>query len=110
MGSDRLEHRLVAILVADVVGYSQLMERDEAGTLTRLKARRREIFLPKVTEHRGRVVKWMGDGALVEFQSAVDAVEAAIAIANGFIEANDKPESLMLPLISQLPDEAGTRP
>jgi TolB-like protein/class 3 adenylate cyclase len=88
VGSERLEHRLVAILVADVVGYSQLMERDEAGTLAALKARRREIFAPQVTQHRGRVVKWMGDGVLVEFQSAVDAVEAAIAIANGFTEAN----------------------
>ena len=64
MGSDRLEHRLVAILVADVVGYSQLMERDEAGTLTALKTRRREIFVPQVTQHRGRIVKWMGDGVL----------------------------------------------
>ncbi|MEZ5831055.1 MAG: adenylate/guanylate cyclase domain-containing protein [Dongiaceae bacterium] len=88
MGSEHLEHRLVAILVADVVGYSQLMERDEAGTLAALKTRRREIFVPQVTKHRGRVVKWMGDGVLVEFRSAVDAVEAAVAIANGFIEAN----------------------
>jgi len=89
VGSDSLEHRLIAILVADVVGYSQLMERDEAGTLTALKSRRREIFVPQVAQHRGRIVKWMGDGVLVEFQSVVDAVEAAIAIANGFMEAND---------------------
>ncbi|HEV8390260.1 MAG TPA: adenylate/guanylate cyclase domain-containing protein [Dongiaceae bacterium] len=88
MAADRLEHRLVAILAADVVGYSRLMEHDEAWTLSTLKARRRDIFVPEVTRHRGRVVKWIGDGALVLFQSAVDAVEAAIAIAHGFTEAN----------------------
>jgi TolB-like protein/class 3 adenylate cyclase len=88
MAEERAQRRLTAILAADVAGYSRLMEQDEAGTLGALKARRREIFVPEVTRHRGRVVKWMGDGALVEFQSAVDAVEAAIAIAHGFTEAN----------------------
>ena len=60
----RVERRLAAILAADVVGYSRLMERDEAGTLERLKAHRRELVEPLVAGHRGRVVKLMGDGAL----------------------------------------------
>ena len=76
----RVERRLAAILAADVVGYSRLMERDEAGTLARLKAHRRELVAPLVAEHRGRVVKLMGDGALIEFASAVDAVECAVAV------------------------------
>jgi len=79
----RVERRLAAILAADVAGYSRLMERDEAGTLARLKAHRRELVDPLVAGHRGRVVKLMGDGALVEFASAVDAVECAAAIQEG---------------------------
>jgi adenylate cyclase len=83
MVTARVERRLAAILAADVVGYSRLMERDEAGTLARLKAHRRELVDPLVTEHRGRIVKLMGDGALVEFASAVDAVECALAVQQG---------------------------
>src|SRR4051812_43490851 len=83
MATARVERRLAAILAADVVGYSRLMERDEAGTLARLKAHRRELLDPLVTGHRGRIVKLMGDGALVEFASAVDAVECALAIQEG---------------------------
>ena len=83
MAAARVERRLAAILAADVVGYSRLMERDEAGTLARLKAHRKELVDPLVAEHRGRVVKLMGDGALVEFASAVDAVECAVAIQEG---------------------------
>jgi TolB-like protein len=79
----------VAILAADVVGYSRLMEQDEAGTLLALKARRRDVFVPQVTEHHGRVVKVMGDGALVEFSSAVDAVQCAIQLSKAFLEANE---------------------
>ncbi len=60
-----MERRLAAILAADIVGYSRLMRADEEGTLTRLKALRKELFAPKVREHRGRIVKLMGDGALV---------------------------------------------
>jgi adenylate cyclase len=79
----RVERRLAAILAADVAGYSRLMERDEAGTLARLKAHRKELVDPLVAGHCGRVVKLMGDGALVEFASAVDAVECAAAIQEG---------------------------
>ena len=78
-----MERRLAAILAADIVGYSRLMRADEEGTLTRLKALRKELFAPKVREHRGRIVKLMGDGALVEFASAVDAVRCAVAIQDG---------------------------
>jgi adenylate cyclase len=76
--------RLAAIPAADVVGYSRLMAADENGTHTRYKALRTEIVKPRVAEHRGRVVKLMGDGALVEFASAVDAVECALAIPPGW--------------------------
>ena len=75
-----MERRLAAILAADVVGYSRLMGADEAGTLGALKALRKELFAPKVAEHHGRVVKLMGDGALVEFASVVDAVACAVAL------------------------------
>jgi adenylate cyclase len=81
-----LERRLAAILAADIVGYSRLMRADEEGTLARLKALRRELFEPTVREHRGRIVKLMGDGALVEFASAVDAVRCAVAVQEGLAE------------------------
>ena len=74
MAAERTQRKLAAILAADVVGYSRLMAADEAGTLAALKAHRAELFDPKVAEHSGRIVKLMGDGALVEFASAVDAV------------------------------------
>jgi TolB-like protein/class 3 adenylate cyclase/Tfp pilus assembly protein PilF len=72
--------RLAAILAADIAGYSRLMGADEDGTLARLKAHRRELIDPKIAEHRGRIVKTTGDGALVEFASTVDAVRCALAI------------------------------
>src|SRR3954469_25803678 len=80
MTTDRVQRRLAAILSADVVGYSRLMGRDENGTLTRLKAMRRDLIDPQIAAHSGRMVKLMGDGALVEFASAVDAVTCAIEI------------------------------
>ncbi len=64
-----MERRLAAILAADVVGYSRLMGEEEAGTPTALKALRKELLAPKVVEHHGRIVKLMGDGALVELTS-----------------------------------------
>jgi len=79
-GGDVLERRLAAILAADIVGYSRLMRTDEEGTLARLKALRVELFDPQVAEHRGRIVKTTGDGALVEFPSAVDAVRCAVSV------------------------------
>jgi adenylate cyclase len=72
--------RLAAILAADVAGYSRLMGADEEGTLNRLKAHRRELVDPKITEHHGRIVKTTGDGMLVEFSSVVDAVRCAVEI------------------------------
>jgi len=72
-----VERRLLAILAADVVGYSHLMEVDEAGTIARLKAVRAEITDPLVAQHGGRIVKLMGDGAIVVFESIVDAVACA---------------------------------
>jgi adenylate cyclase len=83
-----MERRLAAILAADVVGYSRLMGEDEAGTLTVLKALRKELFAPKVAEHHGRIVKLMGDGALVEFASVVDAVTCAIALQRALANRN----------------------
>ena len=76
----RVERRLAAILATDVVGYSRLMGSDEEGTLAALKALRQSLIDPKIAEHRGRIVKTTGDGALVEFASTVDAVRCAIDI------------------------------
>src|SRR5215213_6026481 len=80
MLAPHVERRLAAVLAADVVGYARLMERDERGTFERLKAHRKEMIEPLIAEHRGRVVKLMGDGALCEFPSVVDAVACAILI------------------------------
>ena len=74
MASDRVERRLAAVLAADVAGYSRLMGTDEEGTLARLKAARKTAVDPAIASHRGRIVKTTGDGMLVEFASAVDAV------------------------------------
>ena len=75
-----MERRLAAILAVDVVGYSRLMSADEAGTLARLIALRRELVQPRITERRGRIVKLMGDGLLAEFPSVVEAVQCAVDI------------------------------
>ena len=75
-----MDRRLAAILAADVVGYSRMMAADERGTLERLRAMRQEIFDPCVAQHNGRLVKLMGDGALIEFASVVDAVTCAVQI------------------------------
>ena len=93
MTGERVVRRLAAILAADVVGYSRLMGRDEQGTLTRLKAHRTERLEPVLARHGGRLVKLTGDGALVEFPSAVDALGAAIEFQQSMAEANqDQPE------------------
>lgn len=94
MAEERVQRRLAAVLAADVVGYSRLMGEDETGTLTALKELRAQLFDPAVAEHRGRIVKLMGDGALVEFASVVDAVECAVSIQRGVYERNeDIPDS-----------------
>jgi TolB-like protein/cytochrome c-type biogenesis protein CcmH/NrfG len=94
MAESLSRRRLAAILAADVAGYSRLMGRDEAGTLARLKAHRRELIEPLVAAHGGTVVKLMGDGALVEFPSVADAVECAVAVQRGIAEREaDMPEA-----------------
>ena len=85
----RVERRLAAILVADVVGYSRLMGLDEAGTLLRSNELRREIIVPSVTEHKGRIVKTTGDGLLVEFSSVVEAVTCAVAVQRAIAARNE---------------------
>jgi adenylate cyclase len=94
MADDRVQRRLAAILAADVAGYSRLVGDDEEGTLARLKQHRRELVDPTIGEHSGRVVKTTGDGLLVEFASAVDAVRCAIAVQEGMAERNmDLPQN-----------------
>ena len=75
-----MERRLAAIFIADVVGYSRLSHRDEEGTRARFLAHLKEIFEPKIIERRGRLVKTMGDGLLVEFPSIVNALRCAIEV------------------------------
>jgi TolB-like protein/class 3 adenylate cyclase len=84
-----MERKLTAILAADVVSYSRLMEVDEAGTLAALKAHREDLIDPEIAQHHGRIVKLMGDGALVEFASVVDAVACAVTIQAGMIGRNE---------------------
>ena len=79
----RVDRRLAAIMAADIVGYSRLIETDEAGTLAAIRAIRCEILEPLTAEYRGRLVKLMGDGAIVEFGSVVDATFCAVAIQQG---------------------------
>ena len=88
MTEDRVDRRLAAIFAGDVAGYSQLMGVDEEGTLRQLKGHRKELIDPKITEHRGHIVKTTGDGMLVEFVSVVDAVRCAVDIQRGMVERN----------------------
>src|ERR1700730_978913 len=83
-----MQRRLAAILAADVVGYSRLMGADEMGTLTSLKAHRRELVDSSIAEHHGRIVKTTGDGLLVEFASVVDAVGCAVSIQRSMVRRN----------------------
>src|SRR6516165_5650404 len=82
----RVHRRLAAVLAADVAGYSRLMGLNEVGTLTALKTLRREVVDPAIAEHEGRIVKTTGDGMLVEFASAVDAVNCAIGVQGKMAE------------------------
>lgn len=86
MDRNKPERRLAAILAADVVGFSSLMERDETGTLSSLKRLREDLIEPTIGVHNGRIVKYIGDGTLVEFASVVDAVSCAVAIQDGITE------------------------
>ena len=105
-----MTRRLAAIAVADVVGYSRLMEADEVGTLAVLKQRRVEILDPTVRAHGGRIVKLMGDGVLIEFASAVNAVKAALELQAKFTEANQalpEPRHIVLRIGINLGDVIG---
>src|SRR6266446_9803240 len=88
MADKTVQRRLAAILAADVVGYSRLMQADEVGTLQALKAHRRQLIDPTIAGHHGRIVKTTGDGALVEFASVVDAVGCAVVIQRGMVSRN----------------------
>ncbi len=88
MAEERVQRRLAAILAADVVGYSRLMEVDEADTLAALKTRRKDVLEPLVTRYQGRIFKVAGDGVLVEFASAVNAVQCAVDLQQGMAAAN----------------------
>ena len=86
----RVERRLAAILAADIVGYSRLIEQDEAATLAAIKGLREGAIDPLLAEHKGRIVKLMGDGAIVEFASVVDAVACAVAIQKAVADRQAK--------------------
>lgn len=99
MSDVRTQRRLMAIIAADVVGYSKMMGRDEAGTLARLKALRSDFLHPKIGEYGGRLVKTTGDGSLIEFASAVDAVAHAVDVQRGLATRNqDVPEERRITL------------
>ena len=94
MAEERAQRRLAAILAADVVGYSRLMEADEEGTRARLRSLHSELIDPRIAADGGRIVKTMGDGILVEFPSIVDAVRNALAIQGAIRRRNaDVPEA-----------------
>jgi adenylate cyclase len=78
-----MERRLAAILAADVVGYTRLMGADERGTLSALKAHREDFINPTIAAYKGRIFKLLGDGALVEFASVIDAVSCAVELQRG---------------------------
>jgi TolB-like protein len=88
MTGNQTHRKIVAILAADVVGYSRLAGSDEDRTLARLRALRSDLIDPTISIHNGRVIKRTGDGALVEFNSVVDAVRCAIEVQNGMVERN----------------------
>ena len=88
MENKAVERRLAAIMAADVVSYSRLMGVDEVGTLTTLKAHRRDLLDPAIAGYRGRIVNTTGDGLLVEFASVVDAVACAVAVQHSMLSRN----------------------
>lgn len=88
MEPQAIERKLTTILSADVVGYSRLMGEDEAATLAALKSHRKTLLDPKVAQYHGRIIKLMGDGALMEFGSVVDAVAFAVDVQGGMRERN----------------------
>lgn len=90
MVQERVQRRLMAVLAADVVGYSRLMSVDEEGTLAQLKSHRCDLFDPKIKENQGRLVKTTGDGLLAEFGSVVDALRCAVEVQRAMVERNTR--------------------
>ena len=88
MARQDIERRLAAIVSADVCGYSRMMANDETGTLNALKVLRRDLIDPIIAKYHGRIVKLMGDGALIEYASVVDAVESSVEVQRSVIEQN----------------------
>ena len=88
MSQERLQRRLAAILFADVVGYSRLTGQDEVGTWRRLQSVLREAVRPHLKAHAGRIIRIKGDGILVEFASAVEAVASAVALQQAMAQRN----------------------
>ena len=88
LGSHDETRKLVAILAADIAGYSRLVGADEDRTLARLRGLRSDLIDPAISVHHGRVVKRTGDGILIEFRSVVDAVRCAIEVQKGMVERN----------------------
>ncbi|QKC85466.1 alpha/beta fold hydrolase [Mesorhizobium sp. NZP2077] len=89
MSTKRVVRQLMAVVAADVAGYSRLMAADEEGTLADMKSHRRALIDPKIRQHRGRIVKTTGDGMLLEFASVVDAVRCAVDVQRGMIARNE---------------------
>ena len=97
MPSERVDRRLAAVLAADIAGYSRLMGRDEERTLAELKVLRKTLLDPSIASHRGRIVKTTGDGLLIEFASAVDAIRCAVEVQRAMVEHNvDVPPELKI--------------
>ena len=88
MEAPTVERRLAAILAADMVGYSRLMEADETGTLARLRTHRLELIDPAIAKNKGRIIKTTGDGMLVEFQSVTEAVQCAVEVQERMARRN----------------------
>ena len=88
--------RLAAILAADVVGFSSMMEKDEEGTASHVRAMRREVIEPKLSAHHGRLVKTTGDGFLAEFASPVEAVRCALSVQDSIAERGEANGGLKL--------------
>jgi adenylate cyclase len=88
METQRIRTGLLAVLAADVAGYSRLVGLDEEGTLARVRSIRLELVDPAIAEHRGRIIKTTGDGILVEFPSVVDAVRCALVMQRSMAERN----------------------
>jgi adenylate cyclase len=104
-----MERRLAVILAADVVGCSRLMEADEEGTLAQLRSHREELVNPTIAKHHGRVVKLVGDGVLVEFGSAAEAVRCPISLQEGMASRILRAETFSVMASTLQPRRRGNR-